>query len=313
MSAAAHTYAEAMATTVRALARAMGAARNERPDEYVLAPPPGATAMTTTAPPPSAIGRRAAVDLAAIREQWGDLLAAIEQPPAAEWPPREQKGFLDQLADDQGQDEPTLGRMPLVLREHPAPLNLDALDTAMRTERELFELADAVAAAVQRPVRRIPKPAGPGRYVAVVDGTDRNDPARWHYPSATDPGSRAYGLHWAAVWIEGRALDEPAGDLFGPMPPRLADEVAGVARRCRERVERALGREQRTTDLDDPCPWCGGPLHARTAGGETAVTCSTGEGCGAPVLPDERGRRVWQDAELVGLWAALDAARRRGA
>lgn len=256
------------------------------------------TALDTAAP----AGRRAAVDLAAVREQWGGLLAAIDTPPAAEWPPRECRGFLDQLAArdaelDQVSASATIGRAPLVLREHPAPLNLDALDAALAVERELFELADTIAAAVQRPAR---------------DQDDATDPARWRFPAPSaptiDPGSRAYGLHWAAVWIEGRALDEMSGDLFAPMPLRLLDEAAAVARRCRERVERALGADP--TTLDRPCPWCGGELTGRTrAGGEPEVTCATGEACGAPVPMSCRGR-VWRGAELVDLWAALSGAHR---
>lgn len=270
----------------------------------------------TDAPP---IARRIADDLAAVREQWGDLLAAIARPPAEEWPPREARGFLEQLAtDDQGEDdeqplEASIGRLPLVLREHPAPLNLDALDAALEVEREVFGLADYLAEYVQRPVRRVPKPHRSGRTVAVVDAADRNDPNRWHYAAPTDPGSRAYGLHWAAVWCEGRVLGEGVdGDLFAPVRPLQLDETASVARKARAAVERALGRDGRTTTLDDPCPWCGGQLLGRTkAGGEPLVTCSTGEGCGAPVLL-ERGRRTWRAAALVGLWSALDAARRRG-
>ncbi|MGW7514800.1 hypothetical protein ACWGJ2_04330 [Streptomyces sp. NPDC054796] len=248
---------------------------------------------------PAPVGRRAAVDLAAIREQWGDLLLAVEQPPAQEWPPREAKGFLNQLAphDDQLDEVPataTIGRAPLVLREHPAPLNLDALDAALAVERELFELADTVAAAVQRPTR----------------GQDDDDPARWRFPApeapSADPGSRAYGLHWAAVWLEGRALDEMSGDLFAPMPLRLLDEVAAAARRSRTCVEHALGRDERTTTLDRPCPWCGAELVGRTrAEAEPVVTCSTGEACGAPVPLDGR-RRAWRGADLVSLYAALD-------
>jgi hypothetical protein len=261
-------------------------------------------------------GHRAAVDLAAIREQWGDLLAAIEQPPAAEWPPREARGFLDQLAAPEHPEpapEPTdhhIGRTPLVLREHPAPLNLDALDAAMSVERALFEACDAVASRIQRPVRRVPKPTSSRRTVAVVDAADRDDPARWHYQAPTSPGSRAYGLHWAAVWLEGRALDEPAGDLFTPVPALILDDLASAARRARQRVEKALGRDGRTTTLPEPCPWCRGELNASTrTGGEPFVSCSTGEACGAPVLLTA-GRRVWRHADLVGLWVALDAHRR---
>ncbi|MEU3917097.1 hypothetical protein [Streptomyces sp. NPDC029004] len=255
--------------------------------------------------------RRAAVDLAAVREQWGDLLAAIGRRPAAEWPPREARGFLDQLAtddraDDDLEEQPAerVGRLPLTIREHPAPLNLDALDAAIAAERDLFDLADALAEQVQRPIR-----AGRddrGRF--TQDRADATDPARWHYQSQTSPGSRAYGLHWAAVWVEGRLLGEDPGDLFRAVPPLLLDHAAATAARARRHVERALGRDGRTTTLADPCPWCAGLLTGHTQpGGEPLVTCSTGPRCGAPVLVDEHGRRAWRGAELVGLWAGLIA------
>ncbi|MFF5142543.1 hypothetical protein ACFY6U_22910 [Streptomyces sp. NPDC013157] len=265
---------------------------------------------TRTAPVTSpAAGRRAAVDLAAVREQWGDLLAAIEQPPAAEWPPRECAGFLDQLAAAQAADdpmpaEPTIGRVPLTLREHPAPLNLTALDAALSVERDLFDLADAVAEQVQRP---------------AVEEDDRANLARWNLPTSRDigpaaaasAGSRAYGLHWAAVWLEGRALDEPAGDLFRPLPALLAEHVASVAGRARRTIERALNRDSRATTLDYPCPWCGGPLTGVTQAGDIpAVFCARGEQCPAPAVLDHR-RRVWRGAELVDLWVGVTAARER--
>jgi hypothetical protein len=279
--------------------------------------------MTTTlAPAASPVARRAAVDLAAVREQWGDLLAAIGRRPAAEWPPRECTGFLDQLAaDDRAEDdeqpvEAVVGRLPLLLREHPAPLNLDALDAAIEVERELFDLADAVAEQVQRSIR----PARDSRGRFIPDQADAADPARWHTAahrdagpaSAASAGSRAFGLHWAAVWLEGRALDEPYDDLFAPMPPRLLDQLAATAARARRTVERALGRDGRSTALAEPCPWCGGSLTGRTRpGGEPVVACSTGAACTAPA--DGRRSGVWRGADLVALWAALAEARERPA
>ncbi|MGE9695933.1 hypothetical protein [Streptomyces sp. CH6] len=246
-----------------------------------------------TAPTPTAV--RAAADLAAIREQWGDLLAAIEEPPPAEWPPREARGFLDKLAAadaDRITAEPVIGRVPLTLREHPAPLNLDALDVACEVEGDLFTLADHIAARVQRST-----------------GLDLDHSARWRYQTATSPGSRAYGLHWAAVWLEGRALAEPApGEDFAPLPPLLLDQLAATARDARRQVERVLGRDGRTTDLPDPCPWCGGSLAARTrAGGEPVVECRSRGACSAPA--EGRTRGVWRGAELVELWSALNGAR----
>jgi hypothetical protein len=256
---------------------------------------------------------QAAADLYATREQWGDLLAAIGRPPRAEWPPRECREWEQPAAED----APAVGRLPLILREHPAPLNLTALDAALAVERDLFDLADTVAAAVQRPVRRRVHHVASGRVTrsrvwADVDAADRDDPARWRIASPADPGSRAYGLHWAAVWIEGRTLGEQPGDLFGPVRPLLLDEVAATARHARQRVEQALGRDGRPTALDRPCPYCRGHLTAHTRSGDpmaATVVCSTGSACTAPV-PLDRGRRMWAGADLVGLYVAMEAAPR---
>ncbi|WP_018561698.1 MULTISPECIES: zinc ribbon domain-containing protein [unclassified Streptomyces] len=254
---------------------------------------------------------RAADDLAAIREQWPDLLAAIDRAPAAEWPPRESRGFLDQHPADGERARPHPdNRAPLVIREHPAPLNLNALDAAVTIERSMFELADSLAAVVQRAIYRHPAQTSSGRTVAAVDVRDRADPRRWHYAAPTSPGSRRHGLQFAALWCEGRLLGEDVGDLFTPVPEHLLDEAADTARHAVDLVDRALGRDTRTTTLD-PCPYCGGDLVARTrTGGEPYATCSTGAACPAPVLLD-RGRRTWRGPDLVGLWAALDGARRR--
>ncbi|MEV4966672.1 hypothetical protein AB0886_05310 [Streptomyces sp. NPDC024062] len=330
--------------------------------------------------------QQAAADLRAIREQWGDLLAAIEKRPAAVWPPLDSRalGAEPEPVDD----GPSVGRTPLTLREHPAPLNLAALDAACRVEEALFEACDAIAERVQRPVRRtglatLTRSGGPLRR-QVIDPADRDDPARWTLPTnrtalltgritrvftGTDPrtaadraalaehqaaeqrarhildgtepewpaegwdederpapraldevpvtsaGSRAYGLHWAAVWLEGRALDEPHGDLFTATPAPVVESLADVARRARRIVERALGRDGRPTRLDRPCPWCGGLLTAHTRSGDpdaAAVVCATGEACGAPVVLD-RGRRIWRGAELCNLYVAMKAAEQRAA
>jgi hypothetical protein len=261
--------------------------------------------------------QQAAADLRAIREQWGDLLAAIAQPPAAVWPPLDSRA-LGAVPD--ADDTPTVGRMPLVLREHPAPANLRALDAALAVEEALFASCDAIAGRVQRPVRYAATQQH-GRHRYQPDPLDRDDPARWTLPTHRDagpadvssPGSRAHGLHWAAVWLEGRALDERHGDLFTPTPAGVVEELANVARRARAAVERALGRDGRPTKLDRPCPWCGGLLTAHTRSGDpdaAAVVCATGEACGAPVVLD-RGRRMWQGAELVTLYVALESAGRR--
>ncbi|MFF5501246.1 hypothetical protein [Streptomyces roseolus] len=259
--------------------------------------------------PVSDVRAQAAADLAAVREQWGDLLAAIGEPPRrAEWMPYERRGFLDQLAaadreDDDQAVEPVVGRLPLILREHPAPADLRALDAALDVEHTVFDMCDAVAERVQFP------------------SGDPHDPHLWRLPThrdagpgpAASTGSRAYGLHWAAVWLEGRALDEQADRaLFTPTPATLVDQIADVARTARRRVEAALGRESRTITLDDPCPFCkAGRITVHNGGGDpraAVATCSAGPSCPAPV-DAERGRRAWRGPALVGLLAALEERR----
>ncbi|MFJ5143291.1 hypothetical protein [Streptomyces sp. NPDC088707] len=266
--------------------------------------------MTTLALPDTAL--TAAADLRAIREQWGDLLDAIEQRPADQWPP------VDNIREhlQAAEDEPSVGRIPLTLRQHPAPANLDALDTALDVERAIFAACDDVAARYQRSVRFIDS-GRRGRYRYEPDPADSDDPNRWtpatqQAAAVFRPGSRRYGLHWAAVWLEARALGEQADDLFTPVGDDTLADLAAVTRTARRRVEQALARAGRRTDLVDPCPWCRGTLLARTVpGGEPSVTCDTGEPCTAPVALD-RGRRVWRGADLTELWLALYAARPGG-
>ncbi|MFF4738797.1 hypothetical protein ACFY2W_23370 [Streptomyces sp. NPDC001262] len=239
--------------------------------------------------------------LRTIREQWAELLLAIETPPADVWPPR-------QLAHTMRADDELLveDRAPLVLREHPAPLNLRALDLGRTIEQQVFDLADTLAATVQQ---------------AGLD-----DPRRWSYRSPTSPGSRAHGVHWACVWVEGRLLDEdttPEQQLdgiaaeapFAPLPEHLLHEARRIARACEGRLLRLLGLDQRNTPIPDrPCPWCGGELALHTEPEQTpTVSCSTGPACPAPVGLGAHGRRVWEWGDLPGLVAALAAGGHPGA
>ncbi|MFD8546810.1 hypothetical protein [Streptomyces sp. NPDC059649] len=251
--------------------------------------------------------RETVAALRTIREQWAELLLAVETPPADVWPPRQLAHTL-RAVDDEQLD--VVDRAPLVLREHPAPANLDALDTGLAVERMIFGLADTLAAAVQH----------------SEQGAQR-DPRRWAFadPGAADirhaHGSRAHGLHFACVWVEGRVLDEDTtpekqldGTLavppFAPLPEHLLHEARRTVRIAEGRLLRTLGLDARSTPVPDrACPWCAGDLALHTAP-DTApsVTCSTGPQCPAPVPVDEQGRRVWGWGDLVALVSMLRAA-----
>ncbi|MFJ1708556.1 hypothetical protein [Kitasatospora sp. NPDC088346] len=262
--------------------------------------------------------RRAAEQLRTVREEWGALLVAIEQPPADAWPPVQLSAHLarQQAGDEQLLD--VVDRVPLTLRQHPAPANLDALDAAVRIEGLLFDLADTLAAAVQRPIGRrlVSAPGRPPRW--GVDKVDAGDPRRWTYRSPTDPGSRRHGLHWAALFVEGRLLDEdtapePRGDrtrepaLFGLLPEHLQREAVRVAGQAERLVLRALRIDPREQVIEGrPCPWCAGELTLHThPHGTPRVTCSTGPACSAPVPLGDHRQRVWGVADLLNLVEAL--------
>ncbi|MGW8374283.1 hypothetical protein [Streptomyces sp. ODS28] len=245
------------------------------------------------------VRRETAAALHTVRKQWGELMLAIDTPPAEPWPPRQLVHTMRPV-----DDEPLVERAPLVLREHPAPANLDALDAGLFVEQAVFDLADTLAAAVQR---------------APLD-----HPRRWNYRSPTGPGSRAHGLHWAALFVEGRVLDEdtePEQQLDGtldespflPLPEHLLHEAHRVARAAEGRVLRALGLDERTVPVPErPCPWCGGELLLHTGPDEPpTVTCSTGPSCTAPVPHNYCGRRVWEWHALPALVTALDTAQQR--
>lgn len=237
----------------------------------------------------------AVTHLRAIREQWGDLLCAIDTPPAQEWPPVYDRAWERPPAEPDAQ----IGRLPLTLREHPAPLNLGALDAAVAVETALFDLADRLAPVVQR---------------SISAPDDRSDPDRWHYRTPTWHGSRANGLHWCAVWLERRLLDEDHSKAHWPLSLFLLDEVTTEVAAAHRVMTRTLGRDGRDTVLPTPCPWCRGELTARTTSGDpmaAVVTCGTGPTCTAPAPYDGEARRVWRGADLCGLYGALSAAQRR--
>lgn len=200
-------------------------------------------------------------------------------------------------------------RGPGQLAELPAPVRLHVVDACAAIEAELCELADQIAAEVQRPVITAPDPAwspADRRRRSELADEDAADERRWHYTRTCRTAPRA------AQWLLDR-LDGAPG-ICAPITGGHRVRIAAAARAAAERIERTLGAERRHVPMPDdrPCPWCGGALMMHRGGTDTpVVTCETGAGCGAPV-PLVDGRRTWKmPQDLLKLREALDAAARR--
>lgn len=243
--------------------------------------------------------------LAEIREQWGDLLTAIERPPVQQWPPVNNREWEKPAREP---DTATVGRLPLILREHPAPVNLAAVDAALDIEHALFALADRLAAVVQRPVATIDAATHNDPFAVIPDPIDADDTSRWHYPSPTSPGSRRNGLHWCAVWLGDRLAQQDDTDLHDAVSPVLHDHAADIIGQAHRAMARALGRDPRTITATHRCPWCHGELTTRATSDDAddmTVTCGTGPTCTAPAEYDDRARRTWHGRDQI---AALTIA-----
>jgi hypothetical protein len=204
---------------------------------------------------------------------------------------------------------PRPDRDGVMLGERPVPLRLHVVDACRAVEAALCELADQVAAEVQRdtvkPLRR-PIPGDPvGFALATLAARDEHDPARWRYNLDKRSAVRA------AEWLLARLRDEEGPCL--PLRDHHRAAIGIVAREAARRVERTIGGtvDRIAVNMERPCPYCGHGLTLHAGGGEDdTVTCS-GPGCTAPVgLID--GWRTWSTVEqLAALQRELDAAERR--
>lgn len=222
----------------------------------------------------------ARANLALVRSHWGDLRDALEAEQAPVWPPTNLVDYLRALDEANAEALRTdaiaerLERNPYALGERPVPLRLTILDTILSVEADLLATADQVAAEEPEAVP---------------------EAMRWRYNA-----SWRHGAPWACTWLSG-ALDW--------LPPASIRIVAEAADQAASRVRHALGMGRTHTRIPRPCPFC--RLHSLRLhqGGDEPpeVTCETGYACPAPVLLDERGRRLWLAADLVGLLTAMNA------
>ncbi|WP_405676881.1 hypothetical protein OG292_19740 [Streptomyces sp. NBC_01511] len=191
--------------------------------------------------------------------------------------------------------------------ERPVPLRLHILDTTRAVETALLQLADDIASEIQRAAITSSRPSSldPIQFdIERLAARDALDPARWRYNRSPRTATTA------AQWLRSRAHGEA-----GPCTPLTDDHrqlLNHVATEAARRVEQLLGAERRHDVMPRPCPWCTGPLTLHHGGDEPEfVTCDNGHHCTAPVRVVD-GRRIWSTpAELVQLYAALEASERR--
>jgi hypothetical protein len=125
----------------------------------------------------------------------------------------------------------------------------------------------------------------------------------WHWQQ-----SRPAGVHWAAVYVDGR-LEGVDLDGFLGLPDWLIAHADQVAEDCARRTLVTLGLDRRHTPIPGRgCPWCHQELTLHTGPDEPpTVTCPAGPHCQAPVPVDPRtGRRVWDWRHLPALLTALN-------
>lgn len=218
-----------------------------------------------------------AEDLDTIADNWPALRDMLGGRPTTTWPPAM---GVSRLLDDQERAERAAERAdtaPDAPGPRPVPVDVDVLDTMTAVTAELVDLADQLAARIQRPVLSLSVTTGQGwtddlhRAAVLLTAQDSADVRRWRYV-----GQRT--VSDAAEWIAARY--QASAGPFRPLTEGERARVEQVAAGGAARVRRALGLARRTTPAPYPCPACRGSLVVEGGDGEPpAVRCEE-DGCG---------------------------------
>lgn len=229
-------------------------------------------------------------NLRVITTHWGDLHHALATTGTATWPPagrmNDYLASIDRRTEDeveaatwQARALRDLERSPSQIGETRAPIRLRLLDVMTAVEADLVELADQIAAVVQRsPMSHAPRewPATDRARRDQLAREDAADPRRWRYV-----GTRSG--RFAAAWLLARVQGLPGP--FERLTDGQLDRIATVAASAAQRVEQALDMADHKATLTRPCPDCSGELLIEAGGGERpAVWCGR---CG----------RTWHEPE----------------
>jgi hypothetical protein len=212
--------------------------------------------------------------LTTIATRWTDLHDALTTTGTGTWPPAGR--MTDYLAGLDAADAEEvaarwalrdLERSPEQLGETRAPIRLHIHDTMRTVEAALVELADQIAADVQRPVIAAPINRGWSdeihRTVALLSAKDSADTRRWGYVG-TDRRTAPY----AALWLLGRHENTPGP--FRKLTLAHADRIDRTAAEAAARVEQALQLTRHSQTLTETCA-CGGQLHLDGGDGTPAA------------------------------------------
>lgn len=213
-------------------------------------------------------------NLTTIATRWTDLHDSLSTTGTGTWPPAGR--MADYLAGLDAADAEEvaarwalrdLERSPEQLGETRAPIRLHIHDTMRTVEAGLVELADQIAADVQRPVIAAPINRGWSdeihRTVALLSAKDSADTRRWGYVG-TDRRTAPY----AALWLLGRHENTPGP--FRKLTLAHTDRIDRTAAEAAARVEQALQLTRHSQTLTETCA-CGGQLHLDGGDGTPAA------------------------------------------
>ncbi|NJQ14201.1 hypothetical protein [Streptomyces bohaiensis] len=193
--------------------------------------------------------------LYAITCRWPDLTAAAAGRPHGAWPP----ASLTTHQRSREEYEPA---------DHTTPVRLHLLDVQTEITERLVDLADEIAAVIQRPaVTPAPlgwSPADRARRNALA-AQDTADPRRWRYV-----GTRT--APQAATWLAGRLTSRPGGP-HRPLSLQQVAQIQAASAWSAARLHHALGTVRRSVALPVGCH-CGGQRRLHGGDGrEPEVRC----------------------------------------
>lgn len=216
-------------------------------------------------------------NLTTIATRWTDLRDALTTTGTGTWPPAGRMSTYLAGLDAADAEEVAarwalrdLERSPEQLGETRAPIRLHIHDTMRTVEAGLVELADQIAADVQRPVIAAPINRGWSdeihRTVALLSAKDSADTRRWGYV-----GTNRRTAPYAALWLLSR--HESIAGPFRAISLLHRERIDRVAAEAGARVEQALQLTRHSQPLAETCA-CGGQLHLDGGdGAPPAIRC----------------------------------------